>query len=179
MLFSPVLATQSATADGAPTLVLPSYCYPGGMRYDGAIQSVLFRDDAGEVTRAWGADAEGVVGEPPATVPAKRRAGDGEGRDEKAETADAGEAGGAEKASSDYDEPLATVMARAAATAAATAAADATADGSNDAARVAGADLAPRVDAASAPVGLSATRRLSVRVGPRGNLAGRGASGRA
>ena len=54
MLFSPVLAAQSATTDGAATIVLPSYCYPGALRYEGAIQSVLFRGDAGEVTRAWG-----------------------------------------------------------------------------------------------------------------------------
>ena len=136
MLFSPVLAAQSATTDGAATIVLPSYCYPGALRYEGAIQSVLFRGDAGEVTRAPGRRRRRRRRRTPGHARGKKRARDGTEKTGKAEKA------------------------------------------ADLAPRVAGADLAPRVVVASAPTGLSdpPPKRKGW---PRGNLAGRGASGRA
>ena len=45
VLFSPVLTSQRMTADGKPTLTLPSYCFPGATTYAGAIQRIEFRKD--------------------------------------------------------------------------------------------------------------------------------------
>ena len=56
VLFSPVLALQKCGADGSPVVVLPSYCDPGRMVYDGALQSVVFADDAGKTREVWGKD---------------------------------------------------------------------------------------------------------------------------
>ena len=52
----PVLALQKCGADGSPVVVLPSYCDPGRMVYDGALQSVVFADDAGKTREVWGKD---------------------------------------------------------------------------------------------------------------------------
>ena len=56
VLFSPVLALQKCAADGTPVVVLPSYCDPGRMVYDGALQSVVFADDEGRTKEVWGED---------------------------------------------------------------------------------------------------------------------------
>ena len=56
VLFSPVLTLQKCGADGSPVVVLPSYCDPGRMVYDGALQSVVFADDAGNTREVWGKD---------------------------------------------------------------------------------------------------------------------------
>ena len=56
VLFSPVLALQKCAGDGTPVVVLPSYCDPGRMVYDGALQSVVFADDDGRTKEVWGKD---------------------------------------------------------------------------------------------------------------------------
>jgi len=56
VLFSPVLALQKCAGDGTPVVVLPSYCDPGRMVYDGALQSVVFADDEGRTKEVWGKD---------------------------------------------------------------------------------------------------------------------------
>ena len=57
MLFSPVLAVQRTAPNGNPILVLPNYCYPGHMNYEGSIQSIVFQD--GPQPTVWGADNNG------------------------------------------------------------------------------------------------------------------------
>eukprot|EP00740_Mantoniella_antarctica_P005066 CAMPEP_0181350906 /NCGR_PEP_ID=MMETSP1106-20121128/1508_1 /TAXON_ID=81844 /ORGANISM="Mantoniella antarctica, Strain SL-175" /LENGTH=240 /DNA_ID=CAMNT_0023463395 /DNA_START=21 /DNA_END=745 /DNA_ORIENTATION=+ len=44
MLFSPVLTLQRTAADGTQILILPSYCNPGMMHYNGAIQGIVFKN---------------------------------------------------------------------------------------------------------------------------------------
>ena len=41
--------------------VLPNYCYPGHMNYEGSIQSIVFQD--GPQPTVWGADNNGRAGQ--------------------------------------------------------------------------------------------------------------------
>jgi hypothetical protein len=100
MLFSPVLTTQRRRGSGGDgrdgsTLVLPSYCYPGSLGFDGSIDAVGFTNDAGAAGAApetWRVTPDGA-NVPPSAVYAAAPAARGT-RGEKKAAPEAPEANG-------------------------------------------------------------------------------------